>query len=108
MAKARNYTKPTMVVRQFFTDDTTQQSVPAMVHISGPHANFVSASDASAELGYLGAYSANDGLFVELPRCLVGKVLDRDSVTVTLIDAIIKFEQPQWLPATPTLSNRAK
>ena len=91
MAKTRNYTKPTMVVRQFFTDDTTQQSVPAMVHISGPHANFVSASDASAELGYLGTYSANDGLFVELPRCLAGKVLDRDSVSVTFKNAWLRY-----------------
>jgi len=91
MAKTRNYTKPTMVVRQFFTDDTTQQSVPAMVHISGPHANFVSASDASAEQGYLGTYSAQDGLFVELPRCLVGKVLDRDSVVVTFKNAWLRY-----------------
>jgi hypothetical protein len=91
MAKARNYTKPTMVVRQFFTDDTTRQSVPAMIHISGPHANFVSASDATAELGYLGTYSARDGLFVELPRCLAGKVLDRDSVTVTFKNAWLRY-----------------
>ena len=28
--------------------------------------------------------------------------------TYFFIDAIIKFEQPQWLPVTPTLSNRAK
>ena len=91
MAKSRNYTPPTMIVRQFFTDDTTQQSVPAMVHISGPHANFVSAKEASAELGYLGTYSASAGLFVELPRCLIGNVLDRDSVVVSLKNTMLRY-----------------
>ena len=91
MAKSRNYSPPTMIVRQFFTEDTTRQSVPAMVHISGPHTNFVSSNDASAELGYLGTYSASEGLFVELPRCLVGKVLDRDSVIVSFKNVLLRY-----------------
>jgi len=91
MARTRNYTPPTMIVRQHFIDDTTQQCVPALVHISGPHANFVSVKDASAERGFLGTYSQSNGLHVELPRCLVGNVLDRDSVVVSLRNALLRY-----------------
>ena len=91
MAKTRNYTPPTMIVRQHFVEDTTRQSVPALVHISGPHANFVSAKDTTAEQGYLGTYSQSDGLHVELPRCLVGNVLDRDSVSVSMRNALLRY-----------------
>lgn len=91
MAKTRNYTPPTMIVRQHFVEDTTRQSVPALVHISGPHANFVSVRDTSAEQGFLGVYSPTAGLHVELPRCLAGNVLDRDSVSITLRNALLGY-----------------
>ena len=91
MAKKRNYTPPVMLVRQHFTDDETRQSVPALVHLSGPHANFVSSQDATAELGRLGTYSASGGLHVELPRCLTGNTLDRDSVAITLKNAWLRY-----------------
>jgi len=91
MAKKRNYKPPVMLVRQHFTDDETRQAVPALVHISGPHANFVSSKDATAELGRLGTYTAHGGLHVELPRCLVGNTLDRDSVVITLKNAYLRY-----------------
>jgi hypothetical protein len=91
MAKQRNYRQPLMVVHQTFLNDTTAAAVPSLVHISGPHANFVSAGDETEELGYLGTYSAADGLHVELPRVLVGNVLDRGSVVVTLKNALLRY-----------------
>ncbi len=91
MANSRNYTPPTMIVRQHFSEDTSRQAVSALVHISGPQANFVSVKDATADLGFLGIYSATNGLHVELPRCLVGNVLDRDSVSVTLRNALLRY-----------------
>jgi hypothetical protein len=91
MAKPRNYRQPLMVVHQSFVDDTTASAVPSLVHISGPHANFVSPQDETEDLGYLGTYSAGNGLHVELPRCLVGNVLDRDSVSVLLKNAVLRY-----------------
>jgi uncharacterized protein YbjQ (UPF0145 family) len=80
-----------MVVRQSFLNDTTATAVASSVHISGPHANFVSAEDSTEDLGFLGTYSASDGLHVELPRCLVGNVLDRNSVNVVLKNAMLRY-----------------
>jgi hypothetical protein len=91
MAKSRNYRQPLMVVRQSFLNDTTASAVASLVHISGPHANFVSAGDETEESGYLGTYSASEGLHVELPRTLVGNALDRGSVTVALKNALLRY-----------------
>jgi hypothetical protein len=91
MAKARNYRQPLMVVHQSFVDDTTATAVAASVHISGPHANFVSVAEGTEDLGFLGTYSGRDGLHVELPRCLVGNVLDRSSVQVVLKNALLRY-----------------
>jgi hypothetical protein len=91
MAKARNYRQPLMVVRQSFLNDTTATAVAAYVHVSGPHANFVSAAEGTEDLGFLGTYSGSDGLHVELPRCLVGNVLDRSSVQIVLKNALLRY-----------------
>jgi len=47
--------------------------------------------DTTAEQGYLGTYSQSGGLHVELPRCLVGNVLDRDSVSVSMRNALLRY-----------------
>jgi hypothetical protein len=91
MAKARNYRPPRYVMRIKFTDDGEKQAVPALVHISGPHANLVRSDDDTLENGRLGYYSAANGTHVELPRILAGNVLDRDSVKVVVKDALFRY-----------------
>jgi hypothetical protein len=80
-----------MVVRQRFTDGGSGTGVTSLVHISGPHANFVSSSDETAEAGFLGFYDNTLGLHVELPRILAGNVLDRDSVRLSVRNALLRY-----------------
>jgi hypothetical protein len=91
MARQRNYRPPQMVVHQRFVNDLYTVAVPALVHLSGPHANFVSAESESFEKGFLGHYAEETGLTAWLPDILQNNVLDRDSTELILKNAALKY-----------------
>ena len=91
MAHARNYRVPSMVVRQRFVDDGGASAVAAAVHISGPHANFVSRGTATFEQGLLGGYSEASGLSAWLPSVLQNNVLDVSSAELVLTDTALRY-----------------
>jgi len=80
-----------MVVRQRFVNEGGGAAVTAAVHISGPHANFISRGTDSFEKGLLGPYSEITGLTSWLPETLQGSVLDTPSVEVILKDAALRY-----------------
>ena len=91
MALPRNYRVPRMVVRQRFVDDGGASAVAAAVHISGPHANFVSRGTSSFEQGLLGTYSEATGLSTWLPTVLQDNVLDVSSMELVFTNAALQY-----------------
>ncbi|GHT30383.1 hypothetical protein FACS1894214_0130 [Planctomycetales bacterium] len=95
MAKAiaRNYRPLGSVVHLKFVRTSTAIAVPALVHISGPHANFITKGTDSASEGYIGDYSVDSGLTGWLPSIITGSVLDKASTEITLQNALLRYFQ---------------
>jgi hypothetical protein len=91
MARARNYQSPGVIVRQVFTDDLSAVAVAANVHISGPHTNVISEADGNLEEGFLGTYSADDGIYVELPSVVRGSIVKQDATRVLIKNALLRY-----------------
>jgi hypothetical protein len=87
-----------MVIRQRFVDDGGAAAVASAVHISGPHANFVSRGMASFDQGLLGEYSEETGLISWLPSVLQNNVLDTSSVELVMQDAALRYFRSQAEP----------
>jgi hypothetical protein len=91
MARQRNYTPPTLIVRQHFVNDSNREAVLAYLHISGAHANVLTEADGTKEAGFLGVYQHESPFEVELPLVLRGNVLDRDSVRIYFEKALLHY-----------------